>query len=61
LTFNTFDKTEEKQKNVNLPTEVANNIYSKLEELKYMIVHEPRSDETQNLKIEFVDLLYTTQ
>jgi hypothetical protein len=57
LKFYTFDKTDEKQNNANLQTEVANNIYTKLEELKYMIVHEPRSDETQNLKNEFVDLL----
>lgn len=59
VTFYTFDKTEEKQIDVNLPIDAANNIYNILEELKYMIVHEPRSDETQALKIEFVDLLDT--
>jgi hypothetical protein len=59
LNFHIFDKTEKKQNNVNLPTEAANNIYNKLEELKYMIVYKPRSEETQNLKIEFVDLLDT--
>jgi hypothetical protein len=57
LNFHIFDKTEEKQNNVNLPIDVANKIYETLEELKYLIAHEPRSDETQNLKIEFVDLL----
>jgi len=59
LNFHIFDKTEKKQNNVNLPTEAANNIYTKLEELKYMIVYKPRNEETQNLKIEFVDLLDT--
>ena len=57
LHFCIFDKTGEKQKNINLPVEVVKNINDKLEELGYMIIYEPRSDETQNLKIEFVDLL----
>ena len=59
LNFYIFDKTKEKQNNVNLPIDAANKIFETLEELKYMIVYEPRSDETQNLKIEFVDLLDT--
>jgi hypothetical protein len=59
LNFHIFDKTKEKQNNVNLPIEAAKNIYNKLEELKHMIIYEPRNDETQNLKIEFVDLLDT--
>ena len=57
LNFHIFDKIEEKQNNVNLPVEAANNIYNKLEELRYMIVNKPRSDETQKLKNEFVYLL----
>jgi len=57
LTFHTFGKTEEKQCNVNLPAEVANDIYDKFEVLKYMIVHEPKSKETQVLKNEFVEIL----
>jgi hypothetical protein len=58
LTFHTFDKTGEKQCDVNLPTEVASDIYDMLEELKNMIVHEPKSDETKALKNEFVEILY---
>ena len=57
LTFHTFDKTEEKTCNVELPTHTANYIHDILEELKYKIVYEPKSDETKNLKIEFVELL----
>ena len=59
LSFYTFDKTGEKQWNANLQIEIANDVYEKLEELKYMIVYKPKSDETQTLKKEFVDLLDT--
>lgn len=59
LNFCIFDKTWEKQKNVNLPVEAAKNINDKLDELRYMIIYKPRSDETQNLIKEFVDLLDT--
>jgi hypothetical protein len=58
LTFHTFDKTGEKQIDVNLPIEVANDIYYRLEELKHKIVYEPKSDETKALKNEFVEILY---
>jgi len=57
LTFHTFGETGEKQCDVNLPTEVASDIYDRLEELKYMIVYEPKSKETQALKNEFVEIL----
>ena len=57
LNLHIFDKTKEKQNNINIPIDAAKNIYNKLEDLKYMIVYKPRSDETKTLKIEFVDLL----
>jgi hypothetical protein len=58
LSLHTFEKTSEKQKkDVEIPADVANEIYALFEELKQKIVYEPRSDETQTLKIKFVDLL----
>ena len=57
LTFHTFDKTEEKQCNAVLSTDNADDLYDMFEELKYMIVYEPKSNETQALKIEFVEML----
>jgi len=55
--FHTFDKFGEKQQNVALPKDDADKIIDVLEELKYKIVYEPRSEETKALKNEFVDLL----
>jgi hypothetical protein len=58
LSLHTFDKTVKKQKkDVEIPADAANEINSMLEELKQKIVDEPLSDETQALKIRFVDLL----
>jgi len=57
LTFHTFDDTGTQQHDLTLSDGDAKYIFDVLEELKYKIVYEPRSEETQELKIEFVDLL----
>ena len=58
LSLHTFDKAVEKQKNdVVIPADAANEINVVLEELKQKIINEPMSDETNALKIRFVDLL----
>jgi hypothetical protein len=57
LSFHTFDKTGEKQKDVVIPADAAHEINDMLEELKHKITYESLSDETRALKIEFVDLL----
>jgi len=57
LTCYAFDETGMKDHAVVLLNSRANDVYETLEELKYKMTHDPFSDETQNLKIEFVDIL----
>ena len=57
ITFYTFDKTGTKEHKVEVPTEIAEDISIRFEELKYKIIDEPISDETQLLKNEFVETL----
>ncbi len=57
LTFYTFDKTGRKQNTVELSTNVADEINVLFENLKYKIVNEPKSEETQLLKNDFISLV----
>ena len=57
MSFYAFDGTGTRQKEVTLSDDDAKYIFSVYEELKYKIVYEPKSVETQQLKIRFVDLL----
>jgi len=57
ISLHTFDKTSSEQNKIVLTLENAEKITNILEELEYKIVFEPRSDETQALKIEFAELL----
>jgi len=59
LSFHTFDKTNSRQHEVILLLEDTNDIFNMFEELKHKMVYEPRSNETQALKNNFVDLLDT--
>jgi len=57
LSFHTFDDTGTRQNEVTLSDDDAKYIFDVYQELKYKIVYEPKSEETQQLKIRFVDLL----
>jgi hypothetical protein len=57
LTFHTFDKKDEKQKEIVIPHEIANKLIDIFEELRYMITNEPGSDKTKTLKMEIIELL----
>ena len=57
LSFHTFDDTGSRQNELTLSDDDAKYIFDVFEELKYKIVYEPKSEETQQLKIRFVDLL----
>ena len=56
LSFYTFDNTGTRQNELTLSDD-ARYIFDVYEELKYKILYEPKSEETQQLKIRFVDLL----
>jgi len=58
LTFYTFDKTGRKQNNIDLPSDVAVEIKDLFDELKYKIVYDSKSIETQELKNSFINLIY---
>ncbi|KYK32008.1 MAG: hypothetical protein AYK22_00165 [Thermoplasmatales archaeon SG8-52-3] len=57
LTFYTFNKTKTNKCEVILPTDTAKNIYNLFEELKSKIVNDFKSDETQLLKKNFIEIL----
>jgi hypothetical protein len=52
-----YGETWNKESNTVLSPDKINEIYNVFNELKHEIVYDPLSDETQALKIEFVDLL----
>ena len=52
-----YGETWNKESNTVLSPDKINEIYNVFTELKHEIVYDPLSDETQALKIEFVDLL----
>ena len=58
LSLHTFDKTVENKCNAVLAEDVAYKIHEILGELRYKITYEPRNDETKDLKIKLVNLLY---
>ena len=57
LTFYTFDTSGRKQKTVELSTDSAIEIKDMFEELKHKIVYESKSNETQELKNDFISLI----
>ena len=59
LTLYTFDKTGSKECKVNLSNDIIEDIIGKLEKLKNQTINNPLSEETKDLKIEFVDTLDT--
>jgi hypothetical protein len=57
LTFYTFDKTKSKERCIDLSDDVVEEIMDVIEVLKYKIVNDPLSKETESLKSEFIDIL----
>ena len=49
--------SSKKENDAVLSSEDATQIYGLFEELQYKMTHHPFDDDTQNLKIEFVDML----
>jgi hypothetical protein len=58
LTFYLFDRTGTKKINAELSKEAAEEISNKFEVLKNKLTSDPMNDNTDQLKVDFVDLLY---
>ena len=57
LTFNTFDENGKNENEIELPVCEAKYIFNLFEELKYKTISEPNSQETLDLKNEFIELM----
>jgi hypothetical protein len=57
LTFNTFNENGKKENKIDLPSTQAKYIFNLFEKLKYKTIAEPNSQETLDLKNEFIELL----
>jgi len=57
LTFYTFDKNRTKKCKVELPTTIADEIFTMFDKLKNKIIYNPNNDETNTLKKDFIDIL----